>query len=107
MTWDLAANVVVSGLLTGMVYGLMALGLALFPGIWYLPIILVLTAFLYYERIAIREEAFLADAVLPDVLVERSRTQPRLVLEVVVFDDQNGRCVHLRMSLYLALAGSA
>jgi protein-S-isoprenylcysteine O-methyltransferase Ste14 len=41
--------------------GLMAFGLSLFPGIWYLPIVLVLAALLYYERIAIREEAFLAD----------------------------------------------
>jgi protein-S-isoprenylcysteine O-methyltransferase Ste14 len=41
--------------------GLMAFGLSLFPGIWYLPIILILATWLYYERIAIREEAFLAD----------------------------------------------
>jgi protein-S-isoprenylcysteine O-methyltransferase Ste14 len=41
--------------------GLMAFGLSLFPGIWYLPVILVLATWLYYERIAIREEAFLAD----------------------------------------------
>ena len=41
--------------------GLMALGLSLFPGVWYLPVVLVLAALLYYERIAIREEAFLAD----------------------------------------------
>ena len=41
--------------------GLMAFGLSLFPGIWYLPIILVLATWLYYERIAVREEAFLAD----------------------------------------------
>ena len=41
--------------------GLMALGLTLFPGIWYLPIILVLSTWLYYERVAIREEAFLAE----------------------------------------------
>lgn len=40
--------------------GLMALGLSLFPGVWYLPVILVLSTWLYYERIAIREEAFLA-----------------------------------------------
>jgi len=39
---------------------LMALGLSLFPGVWYLPVILVLATWLYYERIAIREEAFLA-----------------------------------------------
>jgi protein-S-isoprenylcysteine O-methyltransferase Ste14 len=41
--------------------GLMALGLALFPGVWYLPIILVTATLLYYERIAAREEAFLAE----------------------------------------------
>lgn len=40
--------------------GMMAFGLSLFPGIWYLPVILVLATWLYYERIAIREEAFLA-----------------------------------------------
>jgi protein-S-isoprenylcysteine O-methyltransferase Ste14 len=40
---------------------LMALGLSLFPGVWYLPVVLVLATWLYYERIAIREEAFLAD----------------------------------------------
>jgi len=40
---------------------LMALGLSLFPGVWYLPVILVLATWLYYERIAVREEAFLAD----------------------------------------------
>jgi protein-S-isoprenylcysteine O-methyltransferase Ste14 len=40
--------------------GLMALGIALFPGIWYLPPIVVLGALLYYERIAAREEQFLA-----------------------------------------------
>ncbi len=41
--------------------GLMALGLSFFPAIWYLPIILVLATWLYYERIAIREESFLAE----------------------------------------------
>jgi hypothetical protein len=41
--------------------GLMALGLALFPGIWYLPVIFVLATFLYYERVAVREEALLED----------------------------------------------
>jgi protein-S-isoprenylcysteine O-methyltransferase Ste14 len=40
--------------------GVMAFGLSLFPGIWYLPVVLVLATLLYYERIAIREEAFLA-----------------------------------------------
>ena len=41
--------------------GLMGLGLALFPAVWYLPVILVLATFVYYERIAAREEAFLED----------------------------------------------
>lgn len=40
---------------------LMALGLALFPGVWYLPVIVLLASGLYYERIAVREEAFLDD----------------------------------------------
>jgi len=44
---------------------LMALGLALFPGVWYLPIILVTTTLLYYERIAAREEAFLIERFGP------------------------------------------
>jgi hypothetical protein len=43
----------------------MGLGLALFTGIWYLPIILVLSTLLYYERIAAREEAFLIDTFGP------------------------------------------
>ena len=33
MTWDLAANVLISGFLTGMVYGLMALGLSVIFGV--------------------------------------------------------------------------
>jgi len=41
--------------------GLMGLGLALFPAIWYLPMIFVLATLLYYERIAAREEAFLLE----------------------------------------------
>jgi len=41
--------------------GLMALGLSLFPGIWYLPIILLTATWLYYERIAVHEEAFLLE----------------------------------------------
>ncbi|MEI6668168.1 MAG: isoprenylcysteine carboxylmethyltransferase family protein [Acidobacteriota bacterium] len=45
--------------------GLMGLGLALFPGIWYLPIILILATLLYYERIAAREEAFLIETFGP------------------------------------------
>jgi protein-S-isoprenylcysteine O-methyltransferase Ste14 len=41
--------------------GLMGLGLALFPAVWYLPVILALATFVYYERIAAREEAFLEE----------------------------------------------
>lgn len=39
--------------------GLMALGIALFPGVWYLPLIVLAGTTLYYERIAAREEQFL------------------------------------------------
>lgn len=41
--------------------GLMALGVFLFPGVWYLPLVLVPVFLLYYERIAAREEAFLIE----------------------------------------------
>lgn len=41
--------------------GLMAFGLSLFPGVWYLPLILLMATLLYYERIAVREEAFLLE----------------------------------------------
>jgi len=41
--------------------GLMALGISFFPAIWYLPIILLLATWLHYERVAIREESFLAE----------------------------------------------
>jgi protein-S-isoprenylcysteine O-methyltransferase Ste14 len=45
--------------------GLMALGLSLFPGIWYLPLIFAAVSLLYYERIAVREEAFLLERFGP------------------------------------------
>lgn len=38
---------------------LVALGCALLSGTWYLPIIVMLLGFIYHERIAAREEAFL------------------------------------------------
>ena len=38
---------------------LVALGCALLSGAWYLPLIVVLLSFIYHERIAAREEAFL------------------------------------------------
>ncbi len=34
-------------------------GLSLFPGLWYLPVIVIIASVLYYERIAIHEESFL------------------------------------------------
>jgi protein-S-isoprenylcysteine O-methyltransferase Ste14 len=41
---------------------LVALGCALLSGTWYLPLIVVLLSFIYHERIAAREEAFLQTA---------------------------------------------
>jgi protein-S-isoprenylcysteine O-methyltransferase Ste14 len=41
---------------------LVALGCALLSGTWYLPVIVVLLSFVYHERIAAREEAFLLSA---------------------------------------------
>jgi len=38
---------------------LVALGCSLLSGTWYLPVIVVLLSFVYHERIAAREEAFL------------------------------------------------
>lgn len=41
--------------------GLMFLGLALLPGVWYLPVIVLLGTMLYYERIMLVEEAFIEE----------------------------------------------
>ena len=41
---------------------LVALGCAMLSGTWYLPLIVVLLSFVYHERIAAREEAFLQGA---------------------------------------------
>jgi protein-S-isoprenylcysteine O-methyltransferase Ste14 len=41
---------------------LVALGCSLLSGTWYLPVIVVLLSFIYHERIAAREEAFLQSA---------------------------------------------
>ena len=41
---------------------LVALGCALLSGTWYLPAIVLLLSFIYHERIAAREEAFLQSA---------------------------------------------
>jgi len=41
--------------------GLMFIGLALLPGVWYLPVIVALGTGWYYERIMLVEETFLED----------------------------------------------
>jgi len=68
---------------------LIVLGLACFPGAWYLPVMVVLASLLYHERIAAREERFLeerfgdefkrwADAV-PALMPSFARYQPPTV----------------------------
>lgn len=58
--------------------GLMALGIALFPGIWYLPLIVGLGTLLYYERIAAREEQFL-DGLFGSAFREWASRVPAIV----------------------------
>lgn len=58
--------------------GLMGLGLALFPGLWYLGVITIGATLLYYERIAAREEAFLEERFGP-LFLEWARTVPAMV----------------------------
>jgi protein-S-isoprenylcysteine O-methyltransferase Ste14 len=41
---------------------LIAVGCALLSGTWYLPLIVILLSFIYHERVAAREEAFLQHA---------------------------------------------
>jgi protein-S-isoprenylcysteine O-methyltransferase Ste14 len=41
---------------------LVALGCSMLSGTWYLPLIIILLSFIYHERIAAREEAFLQSA---------------------------------------------
>jgi protein-S-isoprenylcysteine O-methyltransferase Ste14 len=41
---------------------LVALGCSMLSGTWYLPVIIILLSFMYHERIAAREEAFLQSA---------------------------------------------
>ncbi len=40
---------------------LVVVGLACLPGVWYLPVVVVLATLLYHERIAAREERFLEE----------------------------------------------
>jgi len=53
-------------------------GLAMFPGRWALPVIVLLASVLYYERIAMREEAFL-DTQFGDAFREFTNRVPAIV----------------------------
>lgn len=55
-----------------------AVGCSLLSGTWYLPLIVVLLSFMYHERIAAREEAFLLEA-FGDRFREWAHTVPALV----------------------------
>ncbi|MDO8834714.1 MAG: isoprenylcysteine carboxylmethyltransferase family protein [Vicinamibacterales bacterium] len=61
--------------------GLMALGIGLFPGVWYLPPMVVMGTLLYYERIAAREEQFL-DGLFGPAFREWASRVPAIVPRV-------------------------
>jgi protein-S-isoprenylcysteine O-methyltransferase Ste14 len=84
---------------------LVALGCAMLSGTWYLPLIVVLLSFIYHERIAAREEAFLQStfgsafrewaaevpAMIPAVRRYRSSHVPFQLRKVVV-QESHGLC---------------
>jgi protein-S-isoprenylcysteine O-methyltransferase Ste14 len=84
---------------------LIASGCALLSGTWYLPAIVILLSFIYHERIAAREEAFLADtfgerfqewasrvpALLPDFSGYRASGVPFQLRKVLV-QESHGLC---------------
>ena len=57
---------------------LMWLGCSMVSGTWFLPVIVLLLSFIYHERIAAREEAFL-DTTFGEEFREWSRTVPAMV----------------------------
>jgi protein-S-isoprenylcysteine O-methyltransferase Ste14 len=57
---------------------LIALGLALVPGPWYLPVIVLLASLLYHERIAAHEEAFL-EATFGDLFRDWADRVPAMI----------------------------
>ena len=57
---------------------LVALGLALVPGPWYLPVIVLLASLLYHERIAAHEEAFL-EATFGDLFRDWADRVPAMI----------------------------
>ena len=84
---------------------LVALGCALLSGTWYLPLIVVLLSFVYHERIAAREEAFLQKTFgedfrtwaseVPAMVPAFGRYQPSNVpfqLRKVIMQESHGLC---------------
>lgn len=84
---------------------LVALGCALLSGTWYLPLIVALLSFIYHERIAAREEAFLqstfGDAFrawankVPAMIPAFSRYKPSHVpfqFRKVIVQESHGLC---------------
>ena len=84
---------------------LVALGCALLSGTWYLPLIVVLLSFIYHERIAAREEAFLQATFgerfkawaseVPAMIPSFNRYQPPDVpfqLRRVIVQESHGLC---------------
>lgn len=84
---------------------LVALGCALLSGTWYLPVIVVLLSFVYHERIAAREEAFLQSTFgdnfrawaneVPAMIPAFSRYKPSDVpfqLQKVIVQESHGLC---------------
>src|SRR5688572_17152788 len=84
---------------------LVAVGCAMLSGTWYLPVIVVLLSFIYHERIAAREEAFLQSefgnsfrewasevpAMIPALRKYRSSNVPFQLRKVVV-QESHGLC---------------
>jgi protein-S-isoprenylcysteine O-methyltransferase Ste14 len=84
---------------------LVALGCALLSGTWYLPLIVVLLGFIYHERIAAREEAFLQStfgdsfrawaAEVPAMIPAFGRYRPSNVpfqFQKVIVQESHGLC---------------
>ena len=84
---------------------IVALGCSLLSGTWYLPVIVVLLSFIYHERIAAREEAFLQSTFgdsfrvwaseVPAMIPAFHRYQPSHVpfqLQKVIVQESHGLC---------------
>lgn len=84
---------------------IVALGCSMLSGTWYLPLIVVLLSFVYHERIAAREEAFLlatfgdtfrawaneVPAMIPAFVRYRSADVP-FQLQKVIIQESHGLC---------------